>query len=109
MKKYIKVEIGIVVVSVLVSLLAFWIEPNIVHTTNGTDMNTTTTGWPFAIKSSLAGMDVSYTGPFTTYSSSGLILDWLLLFVATLGVLNLGWWVLKSFESKPEKKTTDAE
>jgi hypothetical protein len=92
MKKYIKVEVVIVAVSILISMLAFWVEPDLDHTTRTGDKTVATEGWPFAIQTTTSGSDVDYTGPYTASSTSSLVYDWMLLLAASLVVLNIGWW-----------------
>lgn len=109
MKKYIKVEALIIIASIGVSLLAFWIEPSISNVSKGSGTTVTTVGWPFAIQKTTAGTDVSYVGPYTSNSTAGLVYDWLLLLAVTLVVLNLGWWVAKAAKKKPEATVEDPE
>lgn len=109
MKKYIKVQALIVIVSILLSLLAFWIEPSISNVSKVSGTTVTTVGWPFTIQKTTAGTDVSYVGPYTTSSTSGLVYDWLLWLVSIFIVLNIGAWLVGTFKMKSEAKSDNPE
>ena len=94
MQKKVKIETGLIAVSILISLLAFWVEPNLDRTTRTADKIVATEGWPFVIQTTTSSSSVDYTGPYTATSSSGVTYDWLTWLAVSFVVLNIGWWLI---------------